>query len=250
MRVVTYNILDNAVGRERLILQVLQAAEPDIVVLQEVGRAKAVKQWAKALDMEFYFAEGNSKRHLALLSRWPIVYQGSYHPLPLSTTLLEATLQFTPDQRLHIYGVHLAAQPFVLFEMWRLWEIRTILWRATEHLSQPCLLAGDFNAIAPGDTPNVSAWPRSLKRMLALQGGCMLRTAISEVMKAGFKDCFRSLHPQEDGYTLPTPVPNSRLDYIFANEMLNSRLAECRVIRDLSVVEQASDHYPLLAEFA
>ncbi len=250
MRVITYNIRDNAVSRENLILEVLQAAEPDVVVLQEVGRSETAAQWAKALGLEFCFAAGNSKRHLALLSRLPIRYQNSYHPLPLSTTLLEATLQVTSGQQLHVCGVHLAAQPFVLFEMWRWWEIAIILRRIKARLSQPCLLAGDFNAIAPDDSVNVNAWPRRLKRMLDLQGGRVLRRVISEVRMAGFVDCFRSLHPQEDGYTLPTPTPNSRLDYIFVNEMLNGQLAECRVMRDPSAVEQASDHYPLLAEFS
>ncbi len=248
MRVITYNILDNAVGRESLVFEVLQAAQPDIIVLQEVGRAETASQWAKAWDMEFCFAAGNSKRHLALLTRLPVVHHSSYHPLPLSTTLLEVMLQSTSGQHLNMYGVHLAAQPFALFEMWRWWEIKIILRRIKAQLSKPCLIAGDFNAVAPGDPVNVSAWPRNLKRMLALQGGRVLRWAISEVIAAGFADCFRSLYPDEDGYTLPTLAPNSRLDYIFMDEVLSGQLTECRVVRDLPAVERASDHYPLLAE--
>jgi exonuclease III len=86
--------------------------------------------------------------------------------------------------------------------------------------------------------------------MLAWQGGQVLRWAISEVAAAGFTDCFRRMVPQEDGFTLPTPVANSRLDYIFANEALRCRLTECRVVRDPPPVELASDHYPLAADFA
>jgi endonuclease/exonuclease/phosphatase family metal-dependent hydrolase len=245
----TYNILDDAVGREALVLEVLQATQPDIVVLQEVGRAETALQWAEALGMEACFAAGNSKRHLALLSRLPIVQHHSYHPVPLSTTLLEATLEIAPGQHLRVHGVHLIAQPFVLLEMWRWWEIKIILRRIKAHMIEPCLLAGDFNAIGPGDPVNISEWPRHLKLMLAWYGGRVPRWAISEVKAAGFMDCFRSFHPHEDGFTLPTPAPNSRLDYLFVNEALRRQLAECRVVREPPAVEQASDHYPVMASF-
>ena len=250
MRVMTYNILDNAVGREVLVFEVLQAAQPDIVVLQEVGRAETVSQWAGALGMEFRFAAGNSKRHLALLSRLPIVHHHSYHPPPLSATLLEATLEIAPQQHLHVYGVHLAAQPFVLLEMWRWWETKMILRRIRPHMLEPCLLAGDFNALGPGDPVNIDEWPPRLMRMLVWYGGRVPRWTISEVTAAGFVDCFRSLQSREDGFTLPTPTPNSRLDYIFVSGMLRSWLTDCHVVREPLAVEQASDHYPLMAEFS
>jgi exonuclease III len=178
------------------------------------------------------------------------VQQQSYHPIPLSTTLLEATLQIAPDQHLHVYGVHLAAQPFVLFEMWRWLEIKTVLHRIKSYPSRLCLIGGDFNAIAPGDPVNVSAWPSSLRWMLAWQGGRVLRWTISEVMAAGLTDCFRSLYPKKDGFTLPTPAPNSRLDYLFVNKALRAQLTECCVVRDPQAVTQASDHFPLMAKFS
>jgi exonuclease III len=163
---------------------------------------------------------------------------------------LEATLELAPKQHLRVYGVHLVARPLVLLEMWRWWEIKTALHRIRPHMAKPCLLAGDFNAIGPGDPVNVGEWPHHLKRMLTWYGGRVPRWVVSEVKAAGFVDCFRSLHPHEDGFTLPTPLPNSRLDYILANEALTSRLIECRVVREPLAVEQASDHYPVVAEFA
>jgi len=118
-RVMTDNILDDGIGREPVILEVMQAAQPDVVVLQEVGRLETAETLATALHFNLGFARGNSKRHLAVLSRFPILECHSYHPWPLSTTLLEAKIELAAHQSLRLFGLHLAAQPFVLFELWR-----------------------------------------------------------------------------------------------------------------------------------
>jgi endonuclease/exonuclease/phosphatase family metal-dependent hydrolase len=167
MRVMTYNILDDALGREEFIIEVIRSVQPDIVFIQEVGRLETAERLASALNMNFCFAKGNSKRHLAVLSRLPIWACHSYHPWALSTALLEATIDLSGNQPLRLFGVHLAAQPVVLLELWRWWEIKTALHRIKPYLSEPCVLAGDFNAIAPGDTANVATWPDRLKRIRA-----------------------------------------------------------------------------------
>jgi len=128
-RVMTYNILDDGAGRELLILEVVRAADPGIVILQEVGRLENDEMFAAALHLNFGFIRGNSKRHLAVLSRFPILECHSYHPWPLSTALLEAKIELPGKRLLCLWGVHLAAQPLVLFELWRWWEIATILRR-------------------------------------------------------------------------------------------------------------------------
>jgi endonuclease/exonuclease/phosphatase family metal-dependent hydrolase len=245
----TYNILNDGVGRESLILEVVRAADPDVVVFQEVGRLETAETLAAALHLNFGFARGNSKRHLAVLSHFPILACRSYHPWPLSTALLEAKIELSGNQPLRLFGVHLAAQPFVLFELWRWWEIKTILRRIQSISAEACLMAGDFNAIAPRDAVNTKAWPRRLNRMLFWQGGRIFRRALAEVSLAGFIDCYRQLHPADAGFTLPTPAPNSRLDYIFVTEVLKHQIQRCFVLRELPAVELASDHYPVVAEF-
>jgi endonuclease/exonuclease/phosphatase family metal-dependent hydrolase len=248
-RVMTYNILDDGVGRAPLIREVIQVVQPDVVVLQEVGRWETAEALAAALHLSFGFARGNSKRHLAVLSRFPILTCHSYHPWPLSTALLEAKIELSASQPLRLFGVHLAAQPFVLFELWRWWEIKTVLRRIKANPSELCLLAGDFNAIAPHDVVDIAVWPDRLKRMLTWQGGRIFHRALAEVSSAEFVDCYRRLHPAEVGFTLPTPMPNSRLDYIFVTEALKRQLRRCFVLRELPVAEMASDHYPVVAEF-
>jgi exodeoxyribonuclease-3 len=250
LRVVTYNIKDGGLGREGLILQVLKAARPDVVVLEEVYEATLISQWAEALEMSFFRARGNTRRHLALLSRFPIESSASFHPNPpIQTTLLEATLRLAPKRSVRIFGVHLLAQPFIAMELWRVWEVAAILRRVNAIPDDLSLIVGDFNAIAPNDSVTTAAWPLGLKFMLGLQGGHVFRAAVRRVLATGFFDCYRELHKDDAGFTLPVSAPNARLDYVFASGDLRRGLLACQVIREPAAVMTASDHCPLLAEF-
>jgi exonuclease III len=90
-------------------------------------------------------------------------------------------------------------------------------------------------------------WP--LRLMIGVQGGRIYRFAIPEVLHAGFADCFRELNPTDAGHTLPTSAPNARLDYIFASPPLLPYLRNCTVVREPALIRDASDHFPLVAEF-
>ena len=249
LRVMTYNILDGGLGREQLILRVLQSARPDIVLLQEVYHAETIAGFANRLGMEVYFAQGNTKRNLALLSRLPIINAESYHPSPIRKTLLEAELQLSSTRHLRVFGAHLVAFPFIGFEIWRQQEIRAILNRLESYRSSPYLIAGDLNSVAPNDRVAIGFLPNVLKMIFALQGGHFFRRAIQELVSAGLTDCFRELHLREDGFTFPVFRPNARLDYIFANEHLQPYLRQCYVVAEPAAVHRASDHLPVLAEF-
>jgi exonuclease III len=112
------------------------------------------------------------------------------------------------------------------------------------------LIAGDFNAVAPRDRVVTESMPARLKAMLTLQGGRFFHRAIKTILSAGYTDCYRHLHPDEDGFTLPVPTPTIRLDYVFANEGLKASLQKCYVIKNPGATREASDHYPVMAEFA
>ena len=60
LKLLTYNILDGGGGREALILQVLQRARPDIVILEEVYDAQFLERLGQALEMDSFFGEGES----------------------------------------------------------------------------------------------------------------------------------------------------------------------------------------------
>jgi endonuclease/exonuclease/phosphatase family metal-dependent hydrolase len=190
MRVLTYNILDGGIGRESFILETIEAIKPDIVMLQEVFDSTPLENFGSRLNMHYFLARGNSRRHLAIMSRFPIVEAHSYRPFPPSLkSTLNARLEYLPGQFVHAFGIHLVPHPFIMFELWRKWEIDVALRKAVLFDSEPCLLAGDFNAIAPGDAPNTQSWPKLLKFMLALQGGRLFRLAIQGILAKGFVDC-------------------------------------------------------------
>ncbi len=250
LRVMTYNILKGGKGREQALFEVLRSVRPDIAILQEVRDPRPIRDWARSLGMQVFIARGNLGLHLALLSHAPVLSWRAHHPFPpMLNGFLEAEVEHALGEHLWVYGVHLAPWYSVLMEAWRWWEIRTVLRRARAHLQDPCLLLGDFNTIGPSDTTGVRAMPLPLRLMILVQGQRIYRFVISEILRAGFADCFRELNPTDAGHTLPTSAPNARLDYIFASPLLLPYLRNCTVIREPDLVREASDHFPLVAEF-
>ncbi|MGH7611658.1 MAG: endonuclease/exonuclease/phosphatase family protein [Candidatus Dormibacteria bacterium] len=87
----------------------------------------------------------------------------------------------------------------------------------------------------------------------AVLGSLLPRAAIRSMLQAGYADCLRQLHPRADGFTCPTYQPAVRIDYVFADPRMARRLVRCEVIGvsgELSgLARQASDHFPLVAEF-
>jgi exonuclease III len=246
----TYNVLDGGEGREEYLLEVLQAVQPDVAVLQEVFHDDFLQNLAGALKMDSFSASGNRRRRVVLLSRLPIISRQSYHPFPpIWRNVVEAEIEYRPDQRLRLFGVHPMANLSVICEFWRWWEARQMIGRVKPHVAGPCLVAGDFNAIAPNDRIVMNRMPRWLKLTILTQGNRVYHFSVRKYLSAGLTDCFRAIHPNDDGFTLPPPQPNSRLDYILVNEALRPHLIDCRVIREPSAVLKASDHYPVVAEF-
>jgi exodeoxyribonuclease-3 len=111
------------------------------------------------------------------------------------------------------------------------------------------LLAGDFNTIAPEDQASLAEAPLWVKAQAWFQLGYLPRWALKLLLEAGYIDCFRKLHPKGEGFTLPSPRPQVRLDYVFATPRLAEALRECRVVTAPEKVTVASDHLPVLAEF-
>ncbi len=261
IRLLTYNILQGGRGREAELLKIIQTQRPDLVILQELNSPALLEKLAKVLGMNFFYAPANTQlivqgrklrlggRNLGLLSRFPVSKAASYRPFPIRRTMLEAVIEFAPGQTLALYGVHLKANLGLAAEAWRCWEIGSILRRIEQSPVQACLVAGDFNTLGPSDRVLAEKFPLIMKIGLALRFGKTPRWAIPRLLRSGFLDCYRSLHPTEDGFTLPTPAPNTRLDYIFASPAMQPALRKCEVIQNPPEVHRASDHYPLLADF-
>jgi len=245
----TYNIRYGGQGHEEQILEVIRSAQPDAVLLQEVTDSAIVRDFAAVLKMQCFIAEGNGF-HIALLSRWSIVESVSVHPFPpIRDTILDAGIEYQAGRRFYVIGVHPVAFPGTFFEYWRIWELSIGLKRAAAHRDHACIIAGDLNAIAPGDRVLTDSAPREMSFLYAVQLGRIYRQAIRRVLALGFIDCYRHLHPGEDGFTIPTPRAKVRLDYIFANPQASRSLKTCDVVVQPEAVHTASDHYPVMAEF-
>jgi exodeoxyribonuclease III len=250
LRVMTYNILDGGANREAYILEVIQRAQPDIVILQEVFTQEFLKSLSQSLKMNYFMGGGNKQRKVALLSKLPVRAFQSHHPVfPIWRNFIDAEIEYEPTKTARIIGVHPMANLGIAFEIWRWWEANSILRHLRPYQNIPCLIAGDFNAIAPGETVNIATMPNWLKWIIYLQGNRVYHFSIAKLLSAGFVDCFRSLHSDE-GFTLPPPNPNSRLDYVFVNATMRTYLKKCWVIREPASINLASDHYPVMAEFS
>ena len=219
MRLLTYNVLKGGQGREAEIVEVIRTVVPDVVVVQEVLEVNRFRRIATALEMSPYLAEGRGRVPLrvGLLSRLPVLDFRTLDLWPLWPSCLQATVRLANGSYLTVFGLH--------------------------------LLAGDFNTIAPGDRASLAQAPLWVKAQTWFQAGYITRWSLRALLDEGYVDCFRKMHPKKDGFTLPSPHPQVRLDYIFATPLLAEALRECRVITPPGKVASASDHLPVLAEF-
>ena len=248
VRILTYNIENGGEGREDLIREVLRSSRADVCLLQEIIDPEFIHRLAAALNQNYFVTRSRGRLQAALLSRFPIASQNTYHPGRLTHPLLEATVEYRPGSTLALFGVHLVAPAFDLrIELQRVKQLGEILRRIGELRPGPYVMAGDFNAVAPGDSINLKHLPASLRLSIQLHGGTVARQAIARVRKAGLIDSYRKVHSGALGYTLPAAGPNVRLDYIFADPALDVIGSE--VVTEPPAVHSASDHLPLWAEF-
>ena len=240
-KVLSYNIWMGGEDRLPAIAAVIRDQQPDAVALLEANNRGNAETLARELGMELVFGEANCASHIAWLSRWPIRRAMNHrHPL-LAKTLLEIEVN-RAGAPLRLFATHLASrhEPPEPAD-----EIPVILGVLAPLADQPHLLAGDFNALRPGD-PVGDPPPGVTKRGDAVEGAP--RQAIRQLVDAGYVDCYRALHPREPGYTYPSDAPWLRLDYVFASARLAGRLSACDVVTGAAAA-RASDHFPLWATF-
>jgi exonuclease III len=245
----TYNVLNGGRGREEELYDIIGAQDADVILLQEVADAEFVTRLAERMRYNFFVAKSNSWLTVALLARLPIRNASGFHPRILRHTCLCATVEYAPGKTLKLYGIHLAAPAYTLpVEMYRLRELNSILDHIREARAERIILAGDLNSIAPGDAVDLSGVPLKVRAAVVLQGGLIARQVVRKLTKNRFTDCYRSLHPGTNGFTLPPAPPRVRLDYFFVNDALAPHLRACEVVETPREVRHASDHLPVRME--
>lgn len=245
VRVLSYNIRYGGVDREAALAAVIRAAAPDVVMLQEASVPRVVAALAEETAMPHW---GARERHsTAFLSRVPVAHHAWHHPTGSRHAFLEVELA---DADCHLFGLHLRAWFSKWSERRRAQELRALLRGIRAHQHGMHVIAGDFNALAPGERLQVGRFPAWIQAMIWLSGRDIARETIQLLLDEGYVDAWRQLHRDEPGVTFPTWDPHVRLDYLFAPARDAQRLRDCAVLRAPAEARQASDHFPLLVELA
>jgi len=248
LRVLTYNIEFGEKERADRVLGVLQAANADIISLTEADDPDVAAYLAGKLEMSHVWERGSGNRHIATLSRFEITESHIHNRPPLTQAVLE-TVHRLPGGPLRQFNIHFLPYLLLPFEFRRWQAVGKLLEVIRSRTAGPHLLIGDINAVGPGDRVLHGRNPARMRRVMALQLFVVFRLAIPRLLRGGYTDCFRSENPGADGFTWRTGNPTTRYDYILADPLMAARLQGCRVLDDLPGVMQASDHYPLMADF-
>ena len=259
LRVLAYNLEFGGRGREEAIYAVLAHLDADLIALTEADDPEVVAALARRLGLYHVWAEGSGDRHIATLSRYPIKRWQVYNKPPLSQAVLQtehevgsgrfSSGRFNNDY-FTLYNVHFLPYLLLPFELHRYRAVGALLKLIRRQPPVPHLILGDLNAIGPGDRVLQHLNPVRMQKTMRWQLGIVFKLAVPRLLRAGYTDCFRYLYPREDGFTWYTRGHRTtRYDYILADASLITHLRRCEVIDNLEAIPEASDHFPLLAEF-
>lgn len=245
LRLLTYNIREGGTGRAALLAAVIRAAAPDVVMLQEATDPAVVRQLATSCG--FRYRSSRRGYSTGFLSHIPDTYCEWHRPRGSRHAFLELALAGDAPR---IFGLHLRAWFSGWSERQRVRELRALLAGIEEHQHGFHLIAGDFNALAPGAELQSSRMPAWIRGMIWLSGRDVARDTIELATARGYADAWQTLHPGEPGATFPAWDPHLRLDYAFTPARYADRITRCEIQTSAPEARTASDHFPLLVEVA
>lgn len=230
-------------------VRIISEIHPDILGVCEMGGPEDFADFKARLKnqgyRDFEYVNGpDQDRHLALLSKFPIIARNSRENIPFQLNgipekvkrgILDVTIQVAPGFEIRCVGAHLKSKLAVsegeaLIRRHEAHLLREHITRILkEHPETRLLVYGDFN-----DTKNEPA----IQEVIGPRGS---REALKDLwLRDEQGDRWTYFWKQADTY--------SRIDYIMANRVLFSEvvLAKSRVFRstDWNV---ASDHRPVIA---
>ena len=230
LRVMTYNIhvgvgMDKKLDLQR-IADVINAARPDLVGLQEVDRGvkrtegkDEIVELAALTHMEYAFAPNldyqGGKYGVAILSRVPIkntehrMFENRREAERRGMLRVEVEID---GKTLHFVTTHLDYQ----HEDGRLFETEQML-KFLDSVKGPTIVVADLN-----DEPLGSAY---------------------KLMRTNFDDAWVAAGAKTDGFSYPADKPAKRIDHIFYRTGDRIRARKSWVIETL-----ASDHIPVMSE--
>ncbi|MFD2256949.1 endonuclease/exonuclease/phosphatase family protein [Luteolibacter algae] len=258
-RFITYNVKNWLVSSQspiksekakNAVIRLLHQAEPDIIGLSEIGDTNDVAEIQKRLkaagtDLPFSYYTGgvDPVRHLAILTRFPIVHTASpalkIHGKDYSMQrgILDATLQIGSGE-VRFIGLHLKSKrtvPDLDQALLRIDEASHV----RKHIDSILSARPDSKLVVYGDLNDTT---RSLSTR-ALLGTYRSPGYLSAIrVKDSRGESWTHHYASEDSYT--------RIDFVTVSKALRSRVDKSKsVIIDDPGWEDASDHRPVMVVF-
>jgi len=256
MKIATFNI-NNVNRRLPNLLHWLKTAQPDIVCLQELKAADAEFP-AAALEKAGYRAVWRGQQTwngVAILSRGaaPIVTRTA---LPgdrddTQSRYIEAAVDGVLVGCLYLPNGN--PQPGPKFDY-------KLAWFKRLHAHARRLLRADVPVVLAGDY-NVAPTPQDIYATKSWNNDALVhpesRAAYAKLVKQGWTDAIRTLHPDEPMFTFWHYMRNRwprdaglRLDHLLLSPALAARLIDAGVDRDVRGRPDASDHAPAWVELS
>jgi exodeoxyribonuclease-3 len=253
MKVASFNI-NNIQRRLPVLLKWLKAARPDVVCLQELKAAHDAFPTA-AIERAGYSAVHRGERTwngVAILARnaKPVLTRSELpgDPSDRQSRYIEAAVGGVLVASIYLPNGN--PQPGPKFDYKLAWFDRLTRHAATlKRSKQPVILAGDYN-VAPTelDIYPTKSWDRDA--LVQPQS----RAAFKRLVKQGWTDALRELHPDERIYTFWDYKRDRwrrnaglRLDHILLSPSLAPRLESAGVDKKVRGWEAPSDHAPVWA---
>jgi len=254
MKVATFNI-NNVNRRLPNLLAWLDAAQPDVVCLQEL-KASQAEFPVTAINEAGYGAIWKGQKTwngVAILARGadPIQTRNELpgDPEDKQARYIEAAVNGVLITSLYLPNGN--PQPGPKFDYKLAWFERLLAHAAELYASGlPVVLAGDYNVVPTDfDIYPTKSWDDDA--LLQPES----RAAYRRLLDQGWLDSIRSLHPDERVYTFWDYMRNRwprdaglRLDHLLLSEPLKPKLVAAGVDRAVRGLENASDHAPAWIE--
>ena len=173
LRIATYNILIGGRRREALVRDVLQRIDADVVSLQEVCDLPTLRQLGEALGMRVLVGEPSEPESImrtAILTRLPVrSWRNERHRGRMLRSNLHCEVETgaAAVPELAVHAVHFAARfgERANGEARRLRELTALIEDIERRPPMPHVIAGDFNALSPGDSLEATAFFKLYNRM-------------------------------------------------------------------------------------
>jgi len=151
----------------RALVRVIKGLKPDILGVGEIGDRKMLADFQSRLreagldfpHLEWVKGSEGNERHLALLSKFPIVARASKSDVPVELDglrhrmgrgILDATVQITPSYQLRLVGLHLKSKrPVPMYDQQKFRAKEALIVRS--HLDKILAASPDMNLLVFGD---------------------------------------------------------------------------------------------------